>query len=518
MYITIVYIRTGDTLELDLSSGINMFGDGICRGKGLEAFMWKLSDYKLGFADASKELLLQPEIFKLAFFDPKSIEKKLLESWSYILVGRKGVGKSAFNSRIQYLARNEGMIDAVPLMLDDFAYTTFAKANSDNDIEGTKKYYDAWSFLLLFQIYKYLYEELEITESEEFIKVIELLGKMGFPIKESFSNTVKTVSRLKTGANIGVFDIEYEQEFGHKPISFIERLSTVVDKMIGVLEEIYIPKKTYMLIDGVDDILRIKKNQVEILSSLLRSIERLNKTCLTKRINLKILIFLREDILSKASDPDLNKIKRDGYIPLAWSDDTDNLKRIAELRLNMGRQDGIVRWEDIFCEEVDEKNAWEAVLEHTLYKPRDILQFLVTCQELYPSKQKLLSSEIRKALKVYSREYFIEEMKNELSGYIDDDIINAVPSLFQRIGSKSFTATTLDKVLNDQLPDREDSMKTTKQLLLLLFESGYIGQLVQTNRNTESVVFKYRNKGANIDYTQKFLIHRGIQRGLGVRV
>ena len=480
--------------------------------------LMKLIDYKLGYADAEKELLLTPEIFESAFYDPKDIQKKLLYSWNYILAGRKGVGKSAFNSRIQYLAKSEKEIVAVSLMLDDFAYTTFAKANSDNNIEGTKKYYDAWNFLLLFQIYKYLFEKMRITEVKELCDIVDLLKKMGFPIDASFNTTVKNVSKLKMGANVGVFDAEYEMEFGHKPISFFERISTVVEKMIDVLSGIYIPKKMYVLIDGVDDLLRIRKNQVEILSSLLRSLDKLNKIFFTNEINVKILVFLREDILNKASDPDLNKIKRDGYIPLTWTDDTENLKKIAELRLNLGNEGEIIHWEDIFCEKVDKKESWDAVLEHTLYKPRDVLQFLVTCQEMYPQKERLRSSEIRKALKTYSREYFIEEMKNELSGYIEDEIINAVPSLFQRIGSRSFTVTELDKVLNDQIYKEETSLSITKQLLLVLFESGYIGQLIPTNRNTGSVVFKYRNTGANVDFSQKFLIHRGVQRGLGVIV
>lgn len=173
-------------------------------------------------------------------------------------------------------------------------------------------------------------------------------------------------------------------------------------------------------------------------------------------------------------------------------------------------------WENLFVEEGD-KSSWDVVAEHTLYKPRDILQFLVTCQNQFPDKEKLLSSEVRKALKIYSRDYFIGEMKNELSGYIEDDIISVVPSLFQRIGSKDFTVNELDNVLKEQIPKNIESLGITKQLLLVLFESGYIGQRLKTNRSA-SVVFKYRNTGANIDYSQKFLIHKGIQRGLGVNV
>lgn len=50
-----------------------------------------LSEYKFGYADATKELMIEPEIFEKAFYDPHNILDKLMNSWKYMLVGRKGV-------------------------------------------------------------------------------------------------------------------------------------------------------------------------------------------------------------------------------------------------------------------------------------------------------------------------------------------------------------------------------------------------------------------------------------------
>lgn len=38
----------------------------------------KLSEYKFGYADATKELMIEPEIFEQAFYDPHSILSKLV--------------------------------------------------------------------------------------------------------------------------------------------------------------------------------------------------------------------------------------------------------------------------------------------------------------------------------------------------------------------------------------------------------------------------------------------------------
>ncbi len=473
-------------------------------------------EWKLGYADASKEYLLEPIIFKEAFYDPDNMLDELLYSWKYILSGRKGVGKSAFSAKICYIAEHEETIWAKSLLLNDFEYSTFARASCEGDTNGTKKYYDAWNFLVLFRIYKYLYEDIGITEIDEFTTIIELLKRMGFSIETSFKSVVANVSRLKVGANVGPFDAEYEVEFGHKPLSYTERLSAVVDKMVQVLKTVYLQKKFYLLIDGVDDILRIKKNQIEILSSLIRSIEAINTRFLQDEISIKLILFIRDDILNLVNDPDMNKIKRDARINLSWNDNTDGLKEIVELRLAINAEKNKERWYDIFPKDLKDKSSWEEVLAYTLYKPRDILQFLKICQECYPKKDKLSYSEVNNALKLYSRDYFIEEMKNELSGYIDDEIVRVLPTVFQRIGSKAITYEELKKSMIEQLPKQKIEESDLRQLLLVLFESGYMGQLMVGNRDRESVVFKHRNPSAIIDYSQRFLIHKGIQRGLGV--
>ena len=476
----------------------------------------KLSEYKFGYADATKELMIEPEIFEQAFYDPRSILPKLVNGWKYMLIGRKGVGKSAFSAKIQYMATHEGIYYAHPIQLNDFEYTTFAKASSDADLVGTKKYLDAWNFIIILNVYKILHNDLNITEVAEFNKTISLLDKLGFPITDTFKASVTNVSRLKLGATVGIFDAEFENEFGHKPISFSDRVGGLVEKMQETLNSVFLSKEVFILIDGVDDILRIKKNQLDILSSLIRSVDMLNQSFYENKTKIKLLLFIREDIINQITDPDLNKIKRDGAIRLSWIDNTDDLKQIVELRIKLSENQVTDKWFDIFPNDLHGKNSWESLLEHTLYKPRDVLQFLNTCQELYPNNEMLSYSEMKNDIKIYSRDYFVEEMKNELSGYVDDALINTLPSTFQKIGSKSFVIERFLQIINSQSVVKEYNEQDIRQLLLVLFESGYIGHLVNGNNGKQSVVFKYRNPSAAIDYGQKMLIHRGIQKGLGV--
>ncbi|MBC2456115.1 P-loop ATPase, Sll1717 family [Clostridium beijerinckii] len=484
----------------------------------------KLEEYQFGYADAAKEYTIIPEIFEKAFCDTRGIVDKLINKWDFMLVGRKGVGKSAFSAKIQSLSEKEDAgLFSYQMQLNDFEFSTFSKTNIDNDVLGTQKYKTSWEFILLLTIYKIIYNNLKINEVESFNNTVELLKSLGFPINIDYKRNISTLSKLKIGVNAGVFDVKFEQEFGIKPNSFLERISILNEKMVEVLSEVWFNNtRIIILIDGVDDILRFKKNQLDILSSLVRSVDYLNDKFIKNKLPIKIVLFIREDIICSVTDPDINKIKRDGSIVLSWCNRLEDLKSIVKLRFKLSgveEENLETWWESIFPRRIRDVDSWTFMLEHTLYKPRDVLQFLKCCQENFPEKQSLTFSEINIALKSYSRDYFIEEMKNEITGFINDDLINILPSVFRKIATKSFDSAELKEIINNQSVKVYDD-SDIKSLLLLLFESGYIGQIIKQTgmRRRQSVVFKYRNTTASIDYSQKFIIHKGLHRGLGVRI
>ncbi|EGO9190395.1 hypothetical protein DW588_12245, partial [Enterococcus faecalis] len=119
--------------------------------------MKALSEFEFGFADAEKEYSRIPDIFNTSFYDAKNIIERLINKHQFLLVGRKGVGKSAVNARIRYLSSiTEGMF-SFPLQLNDFEYTTFSKTSIDKDSLGTQKYKESWEFILLITCIKILY-------------------------------------------------------------------------------------------------------------------------------------------------------------------------------------------------------------------------------------------------------------------------------------------------------------------------------------------------------------------------
>ena len=483
----------------------------------------KFKDYQFGFADATKEFTRVPEIFEKAFCDPRNIVQQLLDGYQFLLVGRKGVGKSAYSSKIQSIARNSEDLYAFPLQLNDFEFSTFAKTSIDSDVAGTQKYKASWDFLLLLTIYKVLVKDLRMTETDQVNRVVDLLNKLGFSLDAGYKSDITKLSRIKVGAGIVEFDAEFEKELNVKPLSYLERLTTLIEIMLNNLSDIYLnDRKLYIVIDGLDDILRYKKNKLEIIASLVRSADYLNDKMSQYTQNIKIILLIREDIISSVVDPDLNKIIQDSSIFINWNNRLDDLKELIELRFKLSgipEEEASELWNSLFPRKIKNKLNWEYILEYTLFKPRDVLQFFKWCQNEYPERTGLSLSETQNVIKMYSNKYFIEEMKNELSGFVSDEIINILPSAFRKLGNRSFTLSELTTILEEQCADEKIAQTDVKYLLLMLFDAGYIGQIVSSGKGRkESVVFKYRNPTARIDYQQKFITHKGLHSGLGIRL
>ena len=489
-----------------------------------------LEEYQFGQANAETEYLLTPVIFEKAFFDSRNIVDKLVNGYQFMLIGRKGVGKSAFSARIMSLANTEDNIIAEQINLNEFDFSTFSKTNVSDEIEGTRRYKTSWDFVLLLSIYKLLYRNLKIIEVKEINDTIRFLETIGFSVKKELKKNISLLTKIKLGFSLKSLDCEIENELDEKPIDFLERITLINENMQDSLKNLYLnDKKLMLLIDGLDDILRFNKDQIEILSSLVRSSEYLNKEFIKNKIPIKIIIFIGEDIMNLITDPDFNKIKRDGGIALNWYNRSDDLKDIVELRAKLSgvSEENIKNWWfSIFPKKINRKDSWNYVLDHTLGKPRDILQFMITCINLFPNNTTLTHSEVRVCLKDYSTDYFLNEMRNELAGFVDDSIINTLPSVLRRLGGRNFKLKVFHEVFQEQLTSNKAiTIEDVKYLLVLLFEAGYIGQLMPTQnyvkgkmRKRTNVIFKYRNPSSTVDYKESFIIHKGLFNALDIRM
>lgn len=477
----------------------------------------KLKEYNFGFVDSEKELKRYPKIIEDAFYDPKGILQRLLDEHEFILIGNKGVGKTAYSAKIRTMVNTKEVKKAKLVTLSNLEFNLFDGLGREN-VEGGQKYKIAWELIILIEVYKTLHESQDYTSVDEFNDIISFLNKNNIiKKKSSINNTLINWNNIEINF-WNTFKLNREkQDIGLNEYT----QGALCDYMKEGLNKIHFEEEsTYLIIDGLDDILRYEKSKIEILSGLLRTINLLNDYFYDNEINFKIIILVREDILTGMIDPDFNKIKRDSGIILSWINDKD-LFEIVKLRFLLSgveKEKVHNRWYEIFPEKINNRvDSFKYVLNNTLYKPRDILQFLEQCKKEFPEEKSLNYSKLRHVIKQYSNNYFYEEMKNELSGFIKDEDIDNLIHVFARIGDVHFTYTRFKTNAEQFFSNTGEDY--IKKVFNILFDNGYIGQVVLTprfNKNTKkstynkNIHFKYTHPTTKINTANKFVLHRGI--------
>lgn len=478
-----------------------------------------LGDYKLGFADAEKEFINIPDIFESSFYDPHNLLGKLVNSHEFLLVGRKGVGKSAYSCKLRCMSNDSThKIDTVSINLNDFGYSIFEKLR-EKDYDGTRRYKNAWDLTLLIQIYQNLYN-LHYTSNDDINVAYEFLENNGIILSNSLNESIKIIS--KKTFNFKFITSVLELENGHTEFENITN-EGAIKFLLNTLKNLYINNgKLLFVIDGLDDILRFKKENFFILGALIRSIDGLNLQFKKDKINIKFILLIRNDILDKLVDPDLNKIKRDSVIEISWNKNLEHLKSLAELRLsNTNSQNTPKEWYDIFPKKIRDIDSFQYVLQHTLSKPRDIIQFLVTCQNLFPHQENLNLTDTLEAIKAYSNDYFFPEMTDELAGFLDDEVIGDLRNILKKLGNDHFTFIEFKNAVIYVMGGKELDPYIYKELLQTLFNCSYIGILEQPNYMRKKgskgkTFFKHLRPTISIDYNGKFRTHKGLYKALNL--
>lgn len=482
----------------------------------------KLKDYKFGFADAETEFKREPNIFENAFYDPRNIVDRLINGNEFMLIGNKGVGKTAYSAKIRSIAQNSDSLYAEQISLENFEFKTFSDIGLKS-INGCQRFKSYWDIALTIEIYKFLNKILDFSSVESFNQIINFLTKNNIILNKNINNTINFMPSLELNI-IDIFKLNLNTGISRKDINTYSMIE-FSEYLLENLKSLYLNDfRNILIIDGLDDILRYEKNDFDILAGLFRSANSINDYLFANDIPIKIIILVRSDIITRILDPDFNKIKRDSGIELKWDNRMDDLKQLVNLRFSISNTinyENEKLWYTLFPKYIKKKDSWDYILEFTLNKPRDILQFLKQAKDTYQENTTLSYSEVDLLLRDYSSSYFIEEMKNELAGFVNDDIISNITSILGKLGKTNFSLKSFQKIAAETVPNKDLSL--FKELLGRLYENGYIGQIIKTpkydkrkKKNTIKtyVIFKHKRPTSQIDFSNDFTIHKGLYKAL----
>lgn len=485
-------------------------------------FMSKLlniSDLDFGRDDANMEGGFLGKVFlKTSFYN------RVKKGNKFLVTGRIGSGKTAICISLKNALEQEK---------EDVIYITpntlsVSKINeiADYAINEEEKYQYIWKYIFLVKIaknilaykHKHKYKIYSVHEIEKFLYQNNEVNNLFLTIKYFRINFFRAINLIKKiTLKFATIEAEINQNKQHK--DFNDLIDNLENNIITVLNQIKNLKIT-ILVDEIDNIWNNSSQSKQEVIGLLNTIRKINSIT-----NIIIITFIRSDIWDSLSFTDKNKFRSDEE-RIFWHD--QDLKNLITIRgkisaniddLDSTEVDKI--WELLFDKKVSNKDSFEYILERTLKRPREIIQYcneaLSLAQNDNASKIKskyILDAELRYS--VWKLDDLINEFKVQypylrdllgiFQGYYPLFYKNEIDIRFNK-GKKSF----INKfpILNNL---------NIEAFLQLLFGIGFIG--IRVNHKT---VFYYNdptypriiiNNISNLNY---FVIHPAFLPALGFK-
>lgn len=483
-----------------------------------------LEDLFIGYNDGKREARLR-ENFEDYYFNYNGIYEKILEKDKYLVLGRKGTGKTLLAEYVRKKLFNESNSFCELCSCRSFRFKDLFSLKT-KDLKPNE-YTSIWEWLLLIKLAKILIKD-NCAEEDAVSKLKKFFDSCFLGYKLDDMNKIVEItksSKITGGLLSKYFSLNGE---GAKTIKEVNctYLDYLDDLRSTVLQALSTSQSRYILIfDELDDQFRNEELYKSNIISLIKIVDKLNLEFLENDISVKFVLMLRTDIFYILNDSDLNKIEQDCSVKIDWgivSNEESPLVKMILLKIGQSiEKRGFQKLNDL---ELKEKffpegfhtprkiyKPFEFLLARTFLRPRDIITFLRLVVEKYPRKEYFSEQDVRSIEREYS-EYLLKEIKNEMHGHVDENIINAAFTLLRQYKRKNFTYEKIEKYYfkNIEIYKQFD----LKNLLKLLFDFGVIGN-TWNDKNITYYSWNYR-ENTTIDYQKNFNIHIGLRKALNI--
>lgn len=464
-------------------------------------------EIEFGEISAEYESSFHPELIEKGYYDYQNTIQKLLHDRQFLVLGGKGSGKSLIGEKLKTYEHDSAHFISLK-SLCQFPYKPFKNFVTGKDDQKIK-YSKAWEWIFLVCALESFDSDhgKAVEHDSHFHEAIEQLRKNGILPAASLGDVVKVGSKLDLKLNLGILSAGVD--VGERKL-----VEDSFDSQKEFLRQLVAQCKSnnyhYIVIDGLDDVLSDSNDQFSIIAILIKTAYEFNMLMRKNSVPMKVIVLCRTDIFEKTSDPNQNKILNGSTIRLDWYQDQVESTELELIKLINQRAE-LKGVEDVFSEffyeKYEDKDVRKYLLENTRYTPRDFVQLLTYLKNTY-NCHKFKTNEIAEAVKKYSKDYFWNEIKDELSGYVSGPDISKIKMLFTDLGKKEFTLAELEEKANSR-----DDMKNLNfsKILKILYDCGALS-LVYSNDRLQS---KWKNE-SDFDIRQKMLLHRAMHKALNI--
>ncbi|WP_198292406.1 P-loop ATPase, Sll1717 family [Burkholderia glumae] len=448
-------------------------------------------------------------------------EVQLIESGkkSYI-IGRKGTGKTAiaeyFYTRSQYNQFCE------KLSFKNFPFNDLYKLKNEG-FTPANQYITLWKYLIYSIICKLMAKNEAID-----VSVRKALEEVFSP--EPLSSLARWISRWTgTDFSISVLGVGggVKGQLNKSEPNWIERVEVLERIIVNHIDD----AQYFILFDELDEDYRdmVDKPQnaayTALLTGLFKAVQDVRSVLRRANIDgVYPVVFLRDDIYSTIQDPDKTKWN-DDKIEIEW--DGEKIKDLLAYRLSRARDTNSSllsfgdAWGLIFAKAPIVTGGgtgraisiFDYISRSTFFRPRDYISFIRNCAEgsLRKNPAPLIGPQMVRESDLAFSNYLKSEIIDEIQAIIPD--IASVLDVISQIRKQTFSRKDFEVAYRRMAKVKRFSEKDPDFVLQVLFLFSVLGnQPKQTNQQ----VYRYRNKDANLNYSEPLVVHRGLFKALQI--
>lgn len=480
------------------------------------------------------------------FYDNGVLNRVLASPTSFLVLGRKGAGKTAVFNFLQqnhrrYLEANDRMVS---LTFEDYKWNVHALLQNPHAAESLA-YKDSWRFVMYVEALGAMASwavengaSLPKSAANARKIISQLFDSPEPSIYQLIGRKILRLSKIKLpsvgvaledgeiAANAGEVSFEEVQQ----ERSLQESLSNNVTGLIEILERAVedcsgLGCRVFICFDRVDEAWDDVSFDVSrrVIAGLVSAADSVTSKCGGR---VRPVVFLREDIFEVLSLNDLNKLREDCGALLHW--DLDSLFRMILERVNFyarrHEKDPISEIDDLFDKREMRQRARPStyLLRRTMMRPRDVISFLgriiesmreAASDPFSDSKpevpEKLPTDAIYDAEPGYS-EWLINELVDEWA--VQNPAIRTYFNVIRAHGSTNITRDEFAAEIARQGGD--GSSLSVDDALRFMFDNSIIGFKVG-----QSAIWKFKCVYPSQGFVASdvYHIHDGLVRGLGLK-
>jgi hypothetical protein len=456
------------------------------------------------------------------YFIRTSAYQRIVDQERFIVIGRKGTGKTAIYRKLQQQAHEEQATCAVGLEFVDYPWGAHQEVASTT-ASPVERFTESWRFLILVELAKLVLKEVkprgrDARAVRRFIK--RNWGTIDFSVRRIFepSTYEAEVAPQFMGFALGALRrkrVERKELAGllsSRNEWFKQKIRTIADER----------RSYFVLFDGLDIAYNaINEDYKQRLIGLLLAARSIYTWGRDQGIRVSPVVFLRSDIYDELTFADQNKMTEDNVQLLMWDDATggeNSLKALVDERIRVLLDDdgGGDPWALAFDDSLmrGSQQKYKYMVERTYLRPRDMIKFANVClgNAKAVRHERITNDDIYGAKEQYS-DYVFEEL--------DDEISAAEPrwakglEVLREVRKMTFDRAKFEEAFSRRSSELDGFVPD--ELLRLLYRFGIIGFVKKGGggRGGSEVAWQYRDPKQKFDAgARNFRVHWSLKEYL----